>query len=154
MRAVLQCLPTSEERKLLSLYSSSGKAEGLSNAELFCLDLMKVNPTASCSCLAYFPLFFLLVALYHLGAACRRIALGDRRNTLCHLQVPRIEARLDTFKLRFEALAQLHEGDAICQVSNDSCARDALFQHAARTPIMCLVHTRDQACPCLEIYLT
>ena len=41
---VLQCVPTEDEQKLLQSYvQSGGRAEALSTAELFCLDLMKVS---------------------------------------------------------------------------------------------------------------
>lgn len=44
MRAVLQCVPTQDEANLLQSYvRAGGKLEGLSDAELFCLDLMKVS---------------------------------------------------------------------------------------------------------------
>ena len=45
VETVLQCVPTEDEQKLLQSYvQSRGKAEALSTAELFCLDLMKVRP--------------------------------------------------------------------------------------------------------------
>ena len=44
VETVLQCVPTEDEQKLLQSYvHSGGKAEALSTAELFCLDLMKVS---------------------------------------------------------------------------------------------------------------
>ena len=44
VQAVLQCVPTQDEGNLLQSYvSAGGKLEGLSDAELFCLDLMKVS---------------------------------------------------------------------------------------------------------------
>ena len=44
MRAVLQCVPTQDEANLLQSYvRAGGKLEGLSDAELFCLDLIKVS---------------------------------------------------------------------------------------------------------------
>ncbi|KAA6421764.1 MAG: formin domain containing, partial [Trebouxia sp. A1-2] len=43
VRAVLQCVPTQDEANLLQSYvRAGGKLEGLSDAELFCLDLMKI----------------------------------------------------------------------------------------------------------------
>ena len=44
VRAVLQCVPTQDEGNLLQSYvRAGGKLEGLSDAELFCLELMKVG---------------------------------------------------------------------------------------------------------------
>ena len=44
VRAVLQCAPTQDEGNLLQSYvRAGGKLEGLSDAELFCLELMKVE---------------------------------------------------------------------------------------------------------------
>ena len=44
VRAVLQCVPTQDEGNLLHSYvRAGGKLEGLSDAELFCLELMKVG---------------------------------------------------------------------------------------------------------------
>ena len=44
VRAVLQCVPTQDEANLLQSYvRAGGKVEGLSDAELFCLDLIKVS---------------------------------------------------------------------------------------------------------------
>ncbi|DBB05487.1 TPA: hypothetical protein ACH3X1_012444 [Trebouxia sp. C0004] len=43
VRAVLHCVPTQDEANLLQSYvRAGGKLEGLSDAELFCLDLMKI----------------------------------------------------------------------------------------------------------------
>ena len=44
VRAVLQCVPTQDEANLLQSYvRAGGKVEGLSDAELFCLDLIEVS---------------------------------------------------------------------------------------------------------------
>jgi len=43
-RAVLACVPAAEERKMFdSFLRSGGKAEALSDAERFCLELMQVR---------------------------------------------------------------------------------------------------------------
>ena len=42
--AVLQCVPSQDEGNMLQSYiRAGGKLQGLSDAELFCLDLMKVS---------------------------------------------------------------------------------------------------------------
>ena len=44
VRAVLQCIPTEDESNMLQSYvKAGGELTGLSDAELFCLDLMKVS---------------------------------------------------------------------------------------------------------------
>lgn len=41
---MLQCVPSQDEGNLLQAYvRSGGKRDGLSDAELFCMDLMKVS---------------------------------------------------------------------------------------------------------------
>lgn len=44
VRAVLQCIPTEDESNMLQSYvKAGGDVKGLSDAELFCLELMKVS---------------------------------------------------------------------------------------------------------------
>ena len=44
VRAVLQCVPSQDEGNMLQSYvRAGGTLQGLSDAELFCLDLMKVS---------------------------------------------------------------------------------------------------------------
>lgn len=43
VRAVLQCIPTEDESNMLQSYvKAGGELKGLSDAELFCLNLMQV----------------------------------------------------------------------------------------------------------------
>eukprot|EP00891_Asterochloris_glomerata_P002244 jgi/Astpho2/2244/fgenesh1_pg.00040_%23_71_t len=88
VETVLQCVPTEDEQKLLQSYvQSGGKAEALSTAELFCLDLMKggtaeVLSTAEVFCLDL-------------------------------MKVPRVLQRLTTFAARFETSTQLGDAEAV-----------------------------------------
>ena len=51
VRAVLQCVPSQDEGNMLQSYvQAGGTLKGLSDAELFCLDLMKVSHDSYTTC--------------------------------------------------------------------------------------------------------
>lgn len=55
-RTVLACVPTAEERAMLGAFlASGGNAEALSDAERFCLDLMKVHRDGAQPCIQLCP---------------------------------------------------------------------------------------------------